>query len=124
MEGVKGSTEGYHLLYFINAKMMFTRSHDGAGVVNGMDLKSIGLWPRRFESCPSCNFFASKASTTSTSSPSNGKTHVAVSRVFFIFNFIADDNHFNEYSALPLMALAADFISVPSSLQQQEHHRR
>jgi hypothetical protein len=47
-----------------------------------------------------------------------------VSRVFFIFNFIADDNHFNEYSALPLMALAADFISVPSSLQQQEHHRR
>jgi len=36
----------------------------------------------------------------------------------------ADDNHFNEYSALPLMALAADFISVPSSLQQQEHNRR
>ena len=30
--------------------MVPSRSHDGAGVVNGMDLKSIGLWPRRFES--------------------------------------------------------------------------
>ena len=77
--------------------MMFARSHDGAGVVNGMDLKSIGLWPRRFESCPSCNFFVQcvKQAQTSTSSQPTEKRG---GRCSFIFNFHpADDNHFNEY---------------------------
>ena len=82
--------------------MMLVRSHDGAGVVNGMDLKSIGLWPRRFESCPSCNFFAVlcavysvSSSTNFNSSPTNGKTWRG-GVLSFQFH-PADDNHFNEY---------------------------